>query len=45
MVFSLKNYHFRKSIPLEGTFTPITKNSVIVTENMPTQKVFDYQES
>ena len=33
MVLSLKNYHFRKSIPLEGTFAPTTRNSVIATEN------------
>ena len=33
MVFSLKNHHFKKSIPPEGTFAPITRNSVIVMEN------------
>ena len=33
MVFSLKNHHFKKSIPPEGTFAPITRNSVIAMEN------------
>ena len=33
MVFSLKNHHLKKSIPPEGTFAPITRNSVIVMEN------------
>ena len=38
MVFSLKNHHFKKSIPPEGTFAPITRNSVIVMENKRSHK-------
>ena len=33
MVLSLKNYHFRKSIPLEWTFAPITRKSVIAMDD------------
>ena len=41
MVFSLKNHHFKKSIPPEGTFAPITRNSVVVMENKRSHKKTD----
>ena len=33
MVFSLKNHNFKKSISLEGLFAPITRKSVIATDD------------